>query len=204
MFDQMTMQRYCDVDYEVTQDFFGFQTEVLEGNDVGDDESSFLSFTEGPLGNSTDVSLYYTMSVTRSDAYDIAVPTPVSVKIVEYTGMRIYDGQIIATAHGAKDEQDSSETATSSVSISSISSSTTSTTSTTSSASISTGSIDCSISNLGTGSSDSSTSGDSSASSVSSSNGAPSITVPAGSNAAAAHAKAAGLFAIAALAAVGL
>lgn len=61
------------------------------------------------VGTSTDVSLYYTMSVTRSDAYDIAVPTPDSSGNVVYTSTRMQDGQIFPTAQCVKEPGSSAE-----------------------------------------------------------------------------------------------
>jgi len=97
------MQRYCGVDYQVAQSFsefyFGFANEFYFDSDV-----PLGSYTAEAISTSTDVSLYYTLSVTRSDAYDIAMPTPNSSGgNVVYTSTRIEDGQIVPTARSVKD-----------------------------------------------------------------------------------------------------
>lgn len=105
------MSRYCNTSYTPTQSFIEFasdaEDEALGDSDFGedgssDDEDSSSSTTASdPLGTSTDVSLYYTMSVTRTDAYDLAVPTG-SNGNVTYTSTRTSAGEIVATAEAAK------------------------------------------------------------------------------------------------------
>jgi hypothetical protein len=124
---QTTTQHYCEVDFTPTQGFMEyFQNVQYEtfGEDDPDDITSTSSDIQDPPGLSTDASVYYTMSVTRNDVYDIAVPTPDSAGKITYTTTRISDGQIVPTAQAEKEvrEQDLGE-----ASISSISTSTSST-----------------------------------------------------------------------------
>ena len=105
-FVHATMARYCDVAYTPTQSFLEFyfqaEGETFGGKGVYSSSSSSSSTSASePIGTSTDVSLYYTMSVTRSDAYDLAVPTG-SDGNVTYTSTRTADGQIVPTAVDAR------------------------------------------------------------------------------------------------------
>ena len=130
------IQQYCDVSLPITQTFAEFSGATYEsrdpeedensysGEDSGEDESPYTASTEPYLGTLTDVSRYYAMSVTRSDAYDIAVPTPVSGGDVTYTSTRISDGQIVPTAQA---EKEASEEGPGEAGASSISTSTSST-----------------------------------------------------------------------------
>ena len=101
------MARYCDVSYTPTQSFLEFyfqvEGETFGGKGVYSSSSSTSASTSAsdPIGTSTDVSLYYTMSVTRSDAYDLAVPTG-SDGNVTYASTRTSDGQIVPTAVDAR------------------------------------------------------------------------------------------------------
>ena len=103
-FVHATMARYCDVSYTPTQSFLEFyfqaEGETFGGRGVYSSSSSSTSASD-PIGTSTDVSLYYTMSITRSDAYDLAVPTG-SDGNVTYTSTRTADGQIVPTAVDAR------------------------------------------------------------------------------------------------------
>jgi hypothetical protein len=105
------MARYCNASYVPTESFIEFMADAQEpedgpgdfgggqdGAESGDGASSFSD----PIGTATDVSLYYTMSVTRSDAYDLAVPTG-SNGNVTFTSTRTSDGQIVPTAVDAKE-----------------------------------------------------------------------------------------------------
>jgi hypothetical protein len=137
---QTTTQQYCDVDFTPTQGFLGYfedaQYETF-GEDGPDDITSTSSIVQDPLGFSADVSVYYTMSATRSDAFDVAMPTPaVSGGDVTYTTTRISDGQIVPTTQAEKEakQQDLGEAGTSSISISTSSTSSFSDSSTKSSA----------------------------------------------------------------------
>jgi hypothetical protein len=120
-------QQYCDTDLTVTQGFAEFSDEAWENRrpGPGEEESFDASYTGEFLSTSTEVYLYYTLSVTRGDAYDIAVPTPDSAGEVTYTTTRISDGQIIPTAQAEKDarEQDPGGAGTSSIGISTSSTS---------------------------------------------------------------------------------
>jgi hypothetical protein len=126
---QTMIQQYCDVDFTPTQGFMGyFRDAQYETSGEGnlDDITSTSSIVQDPPGFSTDVSVYYTMSVTRSDAFDLAMPTPaVSGGDVMYTTTRVSDGQIVPTAQAEKEasEQLPGEAVTSSVSISTSSTS---------------------------------------------------------------------------------
>ena len=118
-----TMQQYCDVDYTATQNFVEF---LLNADGFGDDYATTPSpYTGEILSTSIEVSLYYTMSVTRSDAYNIALPTPVSGGDATYTSTRISNGQIVPTAQAEKEtrEQGPGEAGTSSISTSTSSTS---------------------------------------------------------------------------------
>jgi hypothetical protein len=114
-------QQYCDADFTVTQGFGEFSNEAWESRrpDPGEVESYDAPYTGEPLSTSTEVYLYYTLSVTRSDVHDIAVPTPDSASKITYTTTRISDGQIVPTAQAEKEvkEQDPGEAGTSSISI---------------------------------------------------------------------------------------
>ncbi|KAM0698044.1 hypothetical protein Q7P36_001507 [Cladosporium allicinum] len=128
------LQQYCDTDLAVTESFAEFSNQAYEDRDPDEDDSSYSGedkssyYTEEYLGTSTDVSLYYIMSVTRSDAYDIAVPTPVSGGEVTYTTTRSSGGQIVPTAQADKEagEQDPGKAGTPSISTSTSTSSTSS------------------------------------------------------------------------------
>jgi hypothetical protein len=124
MIARSSMQNYCDLDNVITQSFLDFWNDAYRDCGSPGEAISFSSYTGQPLGTSTDVSLYYTMSVTRGDAYDIAVPTAVSGADAKYTTTRISDGQIVPTAQAKKEvgEQDPGETGTPSISTSSTSS----------------------------------------------------------------------------------
>ena len=132
------MDKYCDASFAPTQGFLEFYHEVGweafgwggseeeggegEGGDEGSSSSSSSSMqaSSDPIGTSTDVSLYYTMSVTRSDAYDLAVPTG-PVGNVTFTSTRISDGRIVPTAVNDAEESgsgSSSSTASASASAS--------------------------------------------------------------------------------------
>jgi hypothetical protein len=109
-FIHATMTRYCDVAYTPTQSFLEFYFDA-EGSTFGrggssrhesSSSSSSSSSYSDPVGTATDVSLYYTMSVTRSDAYDLAVPTG-SNGNVTFTSTRTSDGQIVPTAVNARE-----------------------------------------------------------------------------------------------------
>lgn len=95
-------QKYCDVDSAVTQSFAEFSADFQLEFFSGDDEAPG-SYTADII-TSTDVSLYYTLSVTRSDAYDIALPTSTEWDgNMIYTSTRISGGQIVPTARTVKD-----------------------------------------------------------------------------------------------------
>jgi hypothetical protein len=115
-------QQYCDADFTVTQGFAEFSNEAWENRrpGPGEEESYDAPYTGEPLSTSTEVYFYYTLSVTRSDAYDIAVPTPDSAGDATYTTTRVSDGQIVPTAQAEKEvrEQDVGETGISSISTS--------------------------------------------------------------------------------------
>lgn len=115
-------QQYCDADFTVTQGFAEFSNEAWENRrpGPGEEESYDAPYTGEPLSTSTEVYFYYTLSVTRSDAYGIAVPTPDSAGDATYTSTRISDGQIVPTAQAEKEtrEQGPGEAGTSSISIS--------------------------------------------------------------------------------------
>lgn len=116
-----TMQQYCNADYTVTQTFIEFIVDAANAEGFSEDDYASSSYIGEPPNTSTDVSLYYTVSVTRSDAYDIAVPTPVSGGDVTYITTRISDGQIVPTAQAKKEArgQDPGEAGTPITSISS-------------------------------------------------------------------------------------
>lgn len=94
------MEQYCDVDFTTTQSFsefsLQFSVEFFYDEDAPEDY-----YTAGVISTSADVSLYYTMSVTRSDAYDIAVPTASGREVV-YTSTRTSGGQIVPTARNLR------------------------------------------------------------------------------------------------------
>ena len=103
------MARYCDVSYTPTQSFLEFyfqaEGETFGGRGVYSSSSSSSSSSStsasDPIGTSTDVSLYYTMSVRSSDAYDLAVPTGAGGNVT-YTSTRTAGGQIVPTAVDAR------------------------------------------------------------------------------------------------------
>ena len=112
------MGQYCNTSYTPTQSFIEFSSDAQEaafgegdfGSEDGMPEGGDVStsYASDPIGTATDVSLYYTMSVTRSDAYDIAVPTPAtSGGNVTYTSTRTSDGEIVPTAEAARESSGS-------------------------------------------------------------------------------------------------
>jgi hypothetical protein len=97
------MQQYCGLDYTTTQSFSEFWSGVFSEL-FYEDYSPLESYTAEAISTSTDVSLYYTLSVKCSDAYDIALPTSAAWpgNFVSYTSTRTSDGQIVPTAREVK------------------------------------------------------------------------------------------------------
>jgi hypothetical protein len=96
-------ERYCDVDFDTTQSFSEFSLDYSVAF-FYDEDAPGDSYTAPMISTSTDVSLYYTMSVTRSDAYDVALPTSENWDgNTVYTSTRISDGQIVPTARDVRD-----------------------------------------------------------------------------------------------------
>jgi hypothetical protein len=97
------MQQYCDVDYTTKQSFSDFLAEASSKFPFEYDAPPGTHTTE-VISTSTDVSLYYTLSVTRSDAFNVALPTPaVSGGDIIYTSTRTSSGQIVPTARDVRD-----------------------------------------------------------------------------------------------------
>jgi hypothetical protein len=105
------MARYCNVSYTPTESFIEFMADAQEpeggpgdfgGGQDGAESGEGASSYSDPIGTATDVSLYYTMSVTRSDAYDLAVPTGANGNVT-FTSTRTSDGQIVPTAVNARE-----------------------------------------------------------------------------------------------------
>lgn len=97
------MEDYCDAD-KPARDYANAIIELAPEDEddtsstTSSDSSAATTFTD-PIGNTTDVSLYYTPSVTGTAAYIPAVPTPEgSVANATYTSMSTSDGQIVPTA----------------------------------------------------------------------------------------------------------
>lgn len=109
--DEM-MALYCDVDLTPTEDSQNdAMDEVLQdGGVLGESETS--ATFDDPIGTSTDVSFYFTPSVTGSSAYVVAMPTANSTSGREhsnawytYTSLSISDGQIVPTAAAKANEE---------------------------------------------------------------------------------------------------
>jgi hypothetical protein len=107
------MAKYCDVGYTPTVDFIDFMADAEGGpgdfgGEDGAESGEGVSSYSDPIGTATDVSLYYTMSVTRSDAYNLAVPTGANGNVT-FTSTRTSEGQIVPTAVNAKEPSGSGE-----------------------------------------------------------------------------------------------
>ncbi|CZT19892.1 uncharacterized protein RCC_05748 [Ramularia collo-cygni] len=84
-------RRYCDASAEPTLGLADFLFQFAGELDSSDDTSSNKTTEfKDPIGSKTDVSLYYTASVTGSQAWVVADPTATS-------GV-VKDGQLVATA----------------------------------------------------------------------------------------------------------
>lgn len=90
------MQDYCDASYTPTKGWSSIFIEAQTGAWSLWGTGGMRHYSD-PIGTSTDVSLYYTMSVTRSDAYNLAMPTA-SNGSVTFTSTRVSDWYIVPTA----------------------------------------------------------------------------------------------------------
>jgi len=94
------MQDYCDTSYTPDRGWYqasrGAQVVAMDQATTHVFGYRTSPFSD-PIGTSTDVSIYYTMSVTRSDAYSLAIPTA-SNGSVTFTSTRKSDRYIIPTA----------------------------------------------------------------------------------------------------------
>lgn len=112
---QSIMDDYCKADNVPTQSFDMVFYDSFEDDE--EDESSTISSASAasttfsdPLNNATDVSLYFTPSVTGSAAYMPAIPTPESSGVnASYTSVSTSGGQIVPTAAGASGSGSESE-----------------------------------------------------------------------------------------------
>ena len=98
-----TTAQYCDVNFTPTESFMTFFADAYAAVNP-DALAEITSVVKDPLGTSTDVSLYYTMSVTRTDAFDIAMPTALGGEVT-YTSTRISSGVIVPTARNVKEQR---------------------------------------------------------------------------------------------------
>lgn len=125
------MKQYCDLDAEPTKESLGkaFENAVGSSPDASlrgakssaaasPSSSSSFSFYD-PIGNATDVSLYFTPSVAGSSAYVVAMPTLSASDDGKrhtnawftYTSLPTSGGQIVPTADAASatDEDENAE-----------------------------------------------------------------------------------------------
>ncbi|KAM0719083.1 hypothetical protein Q7P37_004988 [Cladosporium fusiforme] len=100
------MDKYCKADEPPTKDYFMAIYEIAENADksssteVSSTSTAPATFSD-PIGNATDVSLYFTPSVTGTAAYMPVLPTAESSGAnATYTSVSTSDGQIVPTAAG--------------------------------------------------------------------------------------------------------
>lgn len=111
---QSFMEDYCDVN-KPARDYANAIIELAPEDEedissTASSESSAATTFSDPIGNATDVSLYYTPSVTGTPAYMPGIPTPESSGAsATYTSTSISDGQIVPTAVANENEAAGSE-----------------------------------------------------------------------------------------------
>lgn len=90
---------YCAASATPTTDFDVYLNSVFSDLVKSVESGTATTFTD-PIGNKTDVSLYYTASVTGSNAYIVsqAAPTGASATTTASTTVNTSGGQIVATA----------------------------------------------------------------------------------------------------------
>ena len=114
------MEAYCDAERPATGNYAYVFYGELVGVDDGDQTAAFspsssssssLPSTSDPLlANITDVSLYFTPSITGTPAYIPALPTPRSSGgNVTFTSLETSGGLIVATARPDGDDESGSE-----------------------------------------------------------------------------------------------
>lgn len=95
-FEQI-LSKYCDVAIPATGNYMDIYTGSIVQNAPNPSTIRTTTYSD-PIGNVTDVSLYFTPSVTGTSAYLPAVPTAQSSGgNVTYTSTRISGGQIVPT-----------------------------------------------------------------------------------------------------------
>jgi hypothetical protein len=103
--DQMKeiMDKYCDADTPATQPYAIAIAQALRfmGPQWGEIISPNSTTYSDPIGSATDVSLYFTPSVTGTPAYIPALPTG-SVSNMTYTSSSTSGGLIVPTAVGGE------------------------------------------------------------------------------------------------------
>lgn len=98
---QDAMETYCDAEFPATVDYIAYyMMYIVPYMDDMPVESTTYS---DPIGSATDVSLYFTPSMTGTEAYVPALPTPQSSGgNITFTSTRVSSGQIIPTASGSE------------------------------------------------------------------------------------------------------
>jgi hypothetical protein len=105
------MDKYCDADTPATDSYANVIYQALvfmkpNWDDISSPNSTSTTYSD-PIGSSTDVSLYFTPSVTGTPAYIPGLPTG-SVSNMTYTSSSTSDGLIVPTAIGGEQEGSSS------------------------------------------------------------------------------------------------
>jgi hypothetical protein len=115
------MDKYCDASTPANDSYANVVYQLAYmgpgWDEISSPDSDSTTYSD-PIGSATDVSLYFTASVTGSAAYIPGLPTG-SVSDMTYTSSSTSDGLIVPTAIGSeKEESSSSEEESSSASAS--------------------------------------------------------------------------------------
>jgi len=124
---KQVMDKYCDANTPATDSYANVISQALvfmapNWEDISSPNKTSTTYSD-PIGDSTDVSLYFTPSITGTPAYIPALPTG-SVANMTYTSSSTSGGLIVPTAVGSKQEEGSSGEESASSGISSASSDT--------------------------------------------------------------------------------
>jgi hypothetical protein len=104
------MDKYCDASTPANDSYANTIYKLAymgpDWDDISSPDSDSTTYSD-PIGSATDVSLYFTASVTGSAAYIPGLPTG-SVSDMTYTSSSTSDGLIVPTALGSEKEGTSS------------------------------------------------------------------------------------------------
>lgn len=115
------MKSYCDAESPVTDNYaYLFYYSLVDGDKTATPSTASASELPSTVANVTDVSLYFTPSITGTPAYIPALPTPLSSGgNVTYTDLKTSGGLIVPTASQNGDEGGNEDTASATTSSSS-------------------------------------------------------------------------------------